>query len=273
VNQIGILETMTPMDFLEFRDLLTPSSGFQSAQFRLIENKLGMQAEDRIQYGKQRYEKFLDEADSKTVLKSEEDDSLFNLLEKWLERTPFLQMDEFNFWASYQTAVEQMIQGDIERIKENTQFDDDTQRNSLKQYDAIQRTYDALFDEEIYFQLQKEGHRRLSQKATLGALFIQLYRDEPILQLPHHLLTQLINVDQLFTSWRNRHRLLVFRMIGVKIGTGGSTGHAYLKKTAEKHSVFRDFANLSTYIIPRSSLPTLPKKLKKELGFYFTHGK
>jgi len=273
VNQISILETMTPMDFLEFRDLLTPSSGFQSVQFRLIENKLGMRPEERIQYGKQRYNQFLDEDDSKTVLNSEEDDSLFNLLEKWLERTPFLQMDEFNFWSSYQTAVQHMIEGDIERIKENTQLDDDTQQNSLKQYDAIQRTYDALFNKEKYFQLQKEGHRRLSQKATLGALFIQLYRDEPILQLPNRLLTQLINVDQLFTSWRNRHRLLVFRMIGVKIGTGGSTGHAYLKKTAEKHSVFRDFSNLSTYIIPRSSLPTLPKELKKELGFYFTHGK
>jgi tryptophan 2,3-dioxygenase len=273
VNQIGILETMTPMDFLEFRDLLTPSSGFQSTQFRLIENKLGMQAEDRIQYGKQRYNKFLDENDSKKVLESEGEFSLFSLLEKWLERTPFLQMDEFNFWASYQTAVEEMIKGDIERIKENTQFDEETQKNSLKQYESIQRTYDALFDESKYAQLQKEGHRRLSQKATLGALFIQLYRDEPILQLPHRLLTQLINIDQLFTSWRNRHRLLVFRMIGVKIGTGGSTGHAYLKKTAEKHSVFSDFANLSTYIIPRSSLPVLPKELKKELGFYFTHGK
>ena len=273
VNQIGILETMTPMDFLEFRDLLTPSSGFQSTQFRLIENKLGMQAEDRIQYGKQRYNKFLDENDSKKVLESEGEFSLFSLLEKWLERTPFLQMDEFNFWASYQTAVEEMIKGDIERIEENTQFDEETQKNSLKQYESIQRTYDALFDESKYAQLQKEGHRRLSQKATLGALFIQLYRDEPILQLPHRLLTQLINIDQLFTSWRNRHRLLVFRMIGVKIGTGGSTGHAYLKKTAEKHSVFSDFANLSTYIIPRSSLPELPAKLKKELGFYFTHGK
>ena len=273
VNQIGILETMTPMDFLEFRDLLTPSSGFQSTQFRLIENKLGMKAENRIQYGKQRYEKFLDDADSKAVLQSETSGSLFILLEKWLERTPFLQMDEFNFWASYQSAVEKMIQNDINQIKANTQFDDETQKNSLKQYEAIQRTYDALFDEGKYAQLQKEGHRRLSQKATLGALFIQLYRDEPILQLPHRLLTQLINVDQLFTSWRNRHHLLVFRMIGVKIGTGGSTGHAYLKKTAEKHSVFMDFGNLSTYIIPRSSLPSLPPKLKKELGFYFTYGK
>ena len=33
IDQIKILETMTPMDFLDFRDLLTPASGFQSAQF------------------------------------------------------------------------------------------------------------------------------------------------------------------------------------------------------------------------------------------------
>ena len=32
---------MTPMDFLEFRDLLNPASGFQSVQFRVIENLLG----------------------------------------------------------------------------------------------------------------------------------------------------------------------------------------------------------------------------------------
>ena len=107
----------------------------------------------------------------------------------------------------------------------------------------------------------------------LGALFIQLYRDEPILQLPHQLLTQLIDIDSLLTSWRYRHTLLVFRMIGVKIGTGGSAGHGYLKKTAEKHTIFRDIANLSTYIIPRTSLPKLPKELKKELGFYYTYEK
>ena len=273
VNQISILETMTPMDFLEFRDLLTPSSGFQSVQFRLIENKLGKRPEDRIQYGKQRYNQLLDDADVESVLKSENEPSLFELLENWLERTPFLQMDEFNFWESYQSAVKDMVENDIAKIKSNTQFDDETINNSLKQYEIIQRTYNALFDEDEYKKLQKDGHRRLSQKATLGALFIQLYRDEPITQLPHRLLNQLINIDQLFTSWRNRHRLLVFRMIGVKIGTGGSAGHAYLKKTAENHSVFRDIANLSTYIIPRFSLPKLPVKLKKELGFYFTHGK
>ncbi|HRK71994.1 MAG TPA: tryptophan 2,3-dioxygenase family protein, partial [Micropepsaceae bacterium] len=36
VAQIDILETMTPMDFLEFRNMLVPASGFQSEQFRII---------------------------------------------------------------------------------------------------------------------------------------------------------------------------------------------------------------------------------------------
>src|SRR5688572_18530053 len=37
--QVGLMDTMTPLDFLEFRNLLTPSSGFQSLQFRLVETK------------------------------------------------------------------------------------------------------------------------------------------------------------------------------------------------------------------------------------------
>jgi tryptophan 2,3-dioxygenase len=37
VNQIHILESMTPISFLAFRDELNPASGFQSMQFREIE--------------------------------------------------------------------------------------------------------------------------------------------------------------------------------------------------------------------------------------------
>jgi tryptophan 2,3-dioxygenase len=37
VHQIDILETMTPQDFLEFRQRLAPASGFQSVQFRELE--------------------------------------------------------------------------------------------------------------------------------------------------------------------------------------------------------------------------------------------
>ncbi len=37
VSQVDVLETMTPQDFLEFRQRLAPASGFQSVQFRELE--------------------------------------------------------------------------------------------------------------------------------------------------------------------------------------------------------------------------------------------
>ena len=62
-----------------------------------------------------------------------------------------------------------------------------------------------------------------------AALLITLYRDQPVLQLPFRLLTALMDVDEPLTLWRYRHALMVQRMIGVKIGTGGSSGHDYLR--------------------------------------------
>src|ERR687883_683972 len=46
VNQIHILETMTPINFLAFRDQLNPASGFQSMQFREIEFSSGVKDEE-----------------------------------------------------------------------------------------------------------------------------------------------------------------------------------------------------------------------------------
>ena len=43
VDQIHVLETMTPLDFMDFRAYLSHASGFQSLQFRLLENKLGIE--------------------------------------------------------------------------------------------------------------------------------------------------------------------------------------------------------------------------------------
>ena len=76
-------------------------------------------------------------------------------------------------------------------------------------------------------------------------------------------------MDELFTSWRQRHALMVRRMIGAKIGTGGSSGHKYLQAAADKHKIFTDLADLSTFFIPRSALPQLPEKIKQNLGYQF----
>lgn len=50
VAQIDVLETMTPMDFLAFRDHLYPASGFQSSQFREIEFVSGLKEPRFLQY-------------------------------------------------------------------------------------------------------------------------------------------------------------------------------------------------------------------------------
>ena len=109
IDQIKILETMTPMDFLEFRDLLTPASGFQSGQFRLIENKIGLRKDDRYTYGGKDYKDKIHEDEFNNVEDSENEESLFTLVEKWLERTPFLTSEDYNFWEQYKSAVSKMI--------------------------------------------------------------------------------------------------------------------------------------------------------------------
>ena len=271
IDQLEVLETMTPMDFLEFRDLLSPASGFQSVQFKLIENKLGLPVETRVKIGGQDYKQHLSTEDRDTVQATETGDSLFILVEKWLERTPFLNIDGFNFWDSYREAVNKTLEADKERIRSHPIMSKDGIAGSLKQYEKIEQSYNGLFDDTEYNKLIATGERRLSQKATLAALFILLYRDEPVIQLPHSFLRQLVDIDHNLISWRSRHSLMVFRMIGRKIGTGASSGHEYLKKTVDKHYIFQDLTNLSSFIIARSSLPELPTELRRKLGFYFTH--
>src|SRR5438067_5821111 len=48
ITQIHILETMTPISFLGFRDELNPASGFQSMQFREIEFASGLKHESIV---------------------------------------------------------------------------------------------------------------------------------------------------------------------------------------------------------------------------------
>ncbi len=48
VQQIHVLESMRPVDFLAFRGHLNPASGFQSAQFREVECLLGLKDQDLI---------------------------------------------------------------------------------------------------------------------------------------------------------------------------------------------------------------------------------
>lgn len=270
IDQLRVLETMTPLDFLDFRDLIYPASGFQSYQFRLIENKMGLRPEQRMLYNKEAYYATLNPIHQDVIKKSEREPSLFDLVEKWLERTPFLDFQGFNFWDHYRTAVGRILERDRERILSDPLTSEEEKKKQLEELSTNEENFAALLDEQKHNELVRQGRRRLSHQAMQAALLIQLYRDEPILHLPFMLLNVLVDIDELFTTWRYRHAIMAHRMIGTKIGTGGSTGYSYLKATVDRYKVFADLFNLSTFLIPRSALPALPEELKKNLGFYYS---
>lgn len=267
IAQLNVLETMTPLDFLDFRDYLIPASGFQSFQFRTIENNLGLRREERLKYNSKDFDNTLRQEHRDKI--AEVHTSLFDLVEKWLERIPFIKTDKFDFWQKYRQAVDDMLAKEEEIIKNNHTLTAEKQQTQLENFQKTKKSFLSLFDESYHNELIQKGEKRLSFKATLSALFINLYRDEPILFIPFQFLTTLVELDEQFTVWRYRHAIMVHRMIGVKIGTGGSSGQHYLMATIEKHRVFVDLFNLSTYLIPRSELPQLPKDILKELGFYY----
>lgn len=269
MGQIDVLETMTPLDFLEFREYLYPASGFQSFQFRLIEIKLGLKEKERLLYNNSPFYKSLPESHQQMVIDTIAKDSLFELVDKWLARTPFLQNDEFNFWSAYQKAVQQMFADDRKTIQMNTLLTEEGKAKNLEMIAASEKTFHSLFDKAEYEKLREDGFFHLSYEAFHGALLIYLYRDEAVFHGPFKILSSLMDIDELLTQWRYRHALMAHRMLGQKIGTGGSSGHSYLKNATDKHKIFSDFFNLSTFLIPRSKVPPLPESLQSKMNFNY----
>jgi tryptophan 2,3-dioxygenase len=129
--------------------------------------------------------------------------------------------------------------------------------------------YEALFDPAKHAEQQAAGKRRLSHRAFQAGLFITLYRDQPALQEAYRLLELLMDIDEGFTTWRYRHAQMALRMIGRRIGTGGSAGAKYLEKSAERSRIFADLYNLTTFLIPRADRPPLPAGIIESMRFKF----
>jgi len=244
VHQIDIMETMTPMDFLDFRDMLRPASGFQSWQFKQLEAKLGLKFESR--HGKEYYTAQLKKEHVDVIKGAEGSKSLLELINSWLERMPLapaLSDDPNSFWQIYRNSY----QGSLA----------DAEKGNL-----------SALDEIFFNNLQSStSNLQLSPAASRAALFIMLYRGYPLLQQPFQLLNCLLEIDEQLSSWRYRHMNMVHRMIGTRIGTGGSSGKDYLKAAADKHYIFREIAQLNSFLIERRRLPTLSNEMEMRLGF------
>lgn len=243
VQQIDILETMTPMDFLDFRDMLRPASGFQSWQFKIIEAKLGLKYEKR--YGQEYYLSQLQQTEIDIIKDAEDGSSVIELVNNWLERMPFAEdakyWGEKNYWDLYESSFfNSLAEGE---------------KNNLDAY------------KNIFYNDSKIEDRSLSPKACRSALFIMLYHGYPMLELPFQLLDTLLEIDNQLGSWRYRHINMVRRMIGTRLGTGGSTGAGYLQGAMDKHYIFREISQLNSFLIDRRKLPTLPTNITEALGY------
>jgi tryptophan 2,3-dioxygenase len=265
IQQLEVLETMTPLDFLDFRDFLFPASGFQSVQFRLIEIRLGLALEARVNYAGKPFDETLAAADKARVASAERGTKLIDQLDGWLSRTPFVHRPDYDFSLEYRKAVKQMLEEDAARVRANAALSAEQREAEASRIEGSLEEFRAIFAP-----ASGPSPWQMSRAAVQAALFIIVYRDRPVLQLPFRLLAALMNVEELLTLWRYRHALMVQRMIGVKIGTGGSAGHDYLRDTAARHRIFSDLFRLSTYLIPRSRLPKLPRELEDAMGYSYT---
>ncbi len=264
VNQFTLIETMTPGEFMDFRGFLNPASGFQSAQWRMLERSLGLQEHRRVL---RNYRDALPEHEQQMLDRETQGPSLFDVVEQWLTKTPFLETEGYAFWDSYRDAVRAMFQHDRDEVIRLAEADGNDPAEALAQVDRNEAGFQALFEEASYEELRTSGARRMSQRATHAALFIATYRHFPLLQGPYRFIDSVVELDRLVSLWRFRHTLMVSRMIGMRIGTGGSSGHDYLMATAVKQRVFDDLTSLTSFLIPSSHTPSLPDNISKRLQF------
>jgi tryptophan 2,3-dioxygenase len=264
VQQLDVLETMTPLDFLDFRDLLSTASGFQSLQFRLIEARLGLAESRRLLFDTKVASERLSERDRETLARERQRTTVLEALDAWLSRTPFVSMGDFTFDRAYREAIDAMLDREVTRVRAEIDLEPERWQQEIDALENARKAFGSIFDD-----TQATAVWRMSARSIRAALFIMLYRDHPALQLPFRLLAALMDIDETMTMWRYRHALMVERMIGVKTGTGGSSGHVYLRRAADQHRIFIDLFRLSTYLIPRSAIPSLPQAIERQMRFVY----
>lgn len=263
-SQFTLIETMTPGDFMDFRAYLNPASGFQSIQWRILERTLGVPESKRVL---KHYTEALADEHKRALDAATAGTNLFAAVQRWLEQIPFMETDTYAFWDVYRKAVADVLENDRAEVRTLATAEGTDPTDALAQIDANERGFNAIFDQGSYEELRESGARRLSQRATLATLFISTYRHMPLLQTPYRLIDAIIELDKLVSVWRFRHTMMVSRMIGMRVGTGGSSGHDYLMQTTVRQRVFDDLTSLSSFLLPGKNTPALPDEIIQRLQF------
>jgi tryptophan 2,3-dioxygenase len=266
IDHWAVMETLTTREFLAFRDKLLPASGFQSAQMRQIEILLGLLDADRAPVGlEESWKDALRGAGgvrSPALARVETElldrPTLKETIDEWLHRTPIDGCDVHRadamdrlaeFLGDFLVAHARETDATAERAVSIAKSPGDA-KSIRARYEAEKSSVKAFFHPN-----EKEvGARRARIRAAM--LFIETYRELPLLAWPREVLDGLVELEELFVIFRQRHARMVERVIGRRTGTGGSSGVDYLDATA-KYRIFRDLWAIRTLQIRRAAAPTL----------------
>ena len=254
-----VVETLPPREYLKFRGKLMPASGFQSAQVRQLEILLGLAEEDRIAFGAEgshlaalRGKGGVEtEASRRVAAQMKDMPTLKDAVLGWLERTPIGGADHHA--GSHEEFIEQYLATHNSELDANLKMakavasmaDDDTRLDGL--YDKERTSVKAF--------LKPDDERTARIRAAI--LFIETYAEEPLLAWPHRVLEGILELEQLFVIFRQRHARMVERIIGRRTGTGGTAGVDYLDQTALKYRIFPDLWTVRSLLINPNVAPSL----------------
>lgn len=255
-KQWKVMETLTPQDFLSFRDRLGTSSGFESWQLRQIEIILGLEQQQRdAGMDPLNHMKRLEsEGKISSVVLNEFEDminspSLNELLTNWLSRTPI--NGSLPTQSNDEQVVSNYIDSHLEAMNEHS-------KTVIAHFKSIGHDYESTLGDRLQKSIQGAKDFLIPggyvNRSRAGLLFIESYRNLPLLAWPRTLIDSFIEVEESILLFRNSHARMVERMIGRRMGTGGSSGVDYLDATL-KYRIFVDLWAVRTILVKRDLLP------------------
>ncbi|MEL6713263.1 MAG: tryptophan 2,3-dioxygenase family protein, partial [Planctomycetota bacterium] len=268
VDHFAVVETLSTRAYLAFRDKLMPASGFQSAQLRQIEIVFGLEESERIPLGpKGSHLAALEKpgggksaALARVEASLADGPSLKDAVDDWLERTPVdatrgadgdPESDFAGFIERYLDAhagVSRASRAHAQSVAEAASRDVEAERERLAAVYGKERAGVEAF-------LRPGDERTARVRAAM--VFLETYRELPLLAWPRQVLASLVEVEQAFVMFRQRHARMVERVIGRRTGTGGSAGVEYLDQTALEYRIFRDLWAVRTLLVPADAAPEL----------------
>jgi len=257
-NQWTVLETLTPQGFLAFRDGLGSASGFESFQMREFESLLGLKTEDRL-FGVdpiKTFQKLAErgEKDKEVLVRLEaelENDTLYESLMRWIERTPIMG-------SSFESEDDESTVSDY--VNSHLEAHLKMGNDALERVSGIEAEGSTRIKERIDLAHESATSFLIPDgqvnRARAGLLFIESYRELPLLTWPRKMIDAFVELEETMAKWRHDHARMVERIIGKRTGTGGTSGVDYLDATA-RYRIFKDLWEVRTILVKPQNRPEL----------------